>query len=163
LHGLSAAGQAWAARSTHGHGPAPAERRPNQGLRGPPLLPSMPGALRRTRLQVLPDAPHRLLEQGRRRLPPPRPVLPLRADFSRGPLVVPREAPCCLQCDTDSPVPRPSANDEPRPPGHGLLRVAPQASGCAKQLYGWMIWLGQVFGLRYSEWVAAEWPMEGPR
>src|SRR5438093_413920 len=32
-----------------------------------------------------------------------------------------------------------------------------------KQLYGWTIWLGQVFGLRYSEWVAAEWPMEGPR
>src|SRR2546426_3647710 len=32
-----------------------------------------------------------------------------------------------------------------------------------KQIYGWMIWLGQVFGLRYSEWIAAEWPMEGPR
>jgi len=32
-----------------------------------------------------------------------------------------------------------------------------------KQIYGWMIWLGQVFGLRYSEWITAEWPMEGPR
>lgn len=32
-----------------------------------------------------------------------------------------------------------------------------------KQIYGWMIWLGQAFGLRYSEWIAAEWPMEGPR
>jgi len=32
-----------------------------------------------------------------------------------------------------------------------------------KQIYGWMVWLGQVFGLRYSEWIAAEWPMEGPR
>ena len=32
-----------------------------------------------------------------------------------------------------------------------------------KQIYGWIIWLGQVFGLRYSEWIAAEWPMEGPR
>jgi hypothetical protein len=32
-----------------------------------------------------------------------------------------------------------------------------------KQLYGWMIWLGQAFGLRYSEWIAAEWPTEGPR
>lgn len=32
-----------------------------------------------------------------------------------------------------------------------------------KQIYGWMMWLGQVFGLRYSEWIAAEWPMEGPR
>src|SRR2546428_5762675 len=32
-----------------------------------------------------------------------------------------------------------------------------------KQMYGWMVWLGQVFGLRYSEWIAAEWPMNGPR
>lgn len=32
-----------------------------------------------------------------------------------------------------------------------------------KQIYGWMVWLGQVFGLRYSEWIAAEWPMDGPR
>jgi len=32
-----------------------------------------------------------------------------------------------------------------------------------KQIYGWMIWLGQVFGLRYSEWIAAEWPTDGPR
>src|SRR3989475_4711594 len=32
-----------------------------------------------------------------------------------------------------------------------------------KQIYGWMVWLGQAFGLRYSEWIAAEWPMEGPR
>ncbi len=32
-----------------------------------------------------------------------------------------------------------------------------------KRIYGWMIWLGQVFGLRYSEWIAAEWPMDGPR
>ena len=32
-----------------------------------------------------------------------------------------------------------------------------------KQVYGWMVWLGQVFGLRYSEWIGAEWPMEGPR
>ncbi len=32
-----------------------------------------------------------------------------------------------------------------------------------KQIYGWMVWLGQVFGLRYSEWIAAEWPTNGPR
>jgi len=30
-----------------------------------------------------------------------------------------------------------------------------------KQIYGWMVWLGQVFGLRYSEWIAAEWPTDG--
>jgi hypothetical protein len=36
-------------------------------------------------------------------------------------------------------------------------------SDAQKQVFGWMILLGQVFGLRYSEWIAAEWPMDGPR
>lgn len=58
-------------------------------------------------------------------------------------------------------VPPPSMN--PVPKAVAFREWLLGQSDTQKQIYGWMVWLGQVFGLRYSEWIGAEWPMEGPR
>jgi len=58
-------------------------------------------------------------------------------------------------------VPPPSMNSVPKAVAFREWLLGHEDS--QKQIYGWMIWLGQVFGLRYSEWIAAELPMEGPR
>lgn len=58
-------------------------------------------------------------------------------------------------------VPPPSMN--PVPKAVAFREWLLGRADIQKQAYGWMIWLGQVFGLRYSEWIGAEWPMGGPR
>lgn len=58
-------------------------------------------------------------------------------------------------------VPPPSMN--PVPKAIAFREWLIHHADVQKQMYGWMVWLGQAFGLRYSEWIAAEWPMEGPR